>query len=123
MCHHCGQTGLTSGVLSNEEQLICTNIECGEIIKDVKKVLRPNGFSVDFYDKPNNDVTTQKYIPVQIPWVGLSETALSWSLPHANLGYLNVDPNGHVFQYSSGLNGTGFAICMQCGRADSMEES
>ncbi|OUY07429.1 DEAD/DEAH box helicase [Acinetobacter populi] len=123
MCHHCGQTGLTSGVLSNEEQLICTNIECGEIIKDVKKVLRPNGFSVDFYDKPNNDVTTQKYIPVQIPWVGLSETALSWSLPHANLGYLNLDPNGHVFQYSSGLNGTGFAICMQCGRADSMEES
>ncbi|MFW1688402.1 DEAD/DEAH box helicase [Acinetobacter ursingii] len=123
MCHHCGQTGLTSGVLSNEEQLICTNIECGEIIKDVKKVLRPNGFSVDFYDKPNNDVTMQKYIPVQIPWVGLSETALSWSLPHANLGYLNVDPNGHVFQYSSGLNGTGFAICMQCGRADSMEES
>ena len=123
MCNHCGQTGLTSGVLSNEEQLICTNIECGEIIKDVKKVLRPNGFSVDFYDKPNNDVTMQKYIPVQIPWVGLSETALSWSLPHANLGYLNVDPNGHVFQYSSGLNGTGFAICMQCGRADSMEES
>ncbi|WAU77582.1 DEAD/DEAH box helicase [Acinetobacter sp. TR3] len=123
MCHHCGQTGLTSGVLSNEEQLICTNIECGEIIKDVKKVLRPNGFSVDFYDKPNNDVTMQKYIPVQIPWVGLSETALSWSLPHANLGYFNVDPNGHVFQYSSGLNGTGFAICMQCGRADSMEES
>lgn len=123
MCHHCGQTGLTSGVLSNEEQLICTNIECGEIIKDVKKVLRPNGFSVDYYDKPNNDVTTQKYIPVQKPWVGLSETAQSWPLPHANLGYFNLDPDGHVFQYSSGLNGTGFAICMQCGRADSMEES
>lgn len=123
MCHHCGQTGLTSGVLLNEKQLICTNTECGEIIKDVKKVLRPNGFSVDFYDKPNNDVTTQKYIPVQKPWVGLSEAAESCSLPHANLGYFNVDPNGHVFQYSSGLNGTGFAICMQCGRADSMEES
>lgn len=123
MCHHCGQTGLTSGVLLNEEQLICTNTECGETIKDVKKILRPNGFSVDFYDKPNNDVTTQKYIPVQKPWVGLSEIAESWPLPHANLGYFNVDPNGHVFQYSSGLNGTGFAICMQCGRADSMEES
>ncbi|WP_180160481.1 DEAD/DEAH box helicase [Acinetobacter sp. YH12054] len=123
MCHHCGQTGLTSGILLNEEQLICTNAKCGEIIKDVKKVLRPNGFSVDYYDKPNNDVTTQKYIPVQKPWVGLSETAQSWPLPHANLGYFNVDPDGHVFQYSSGLNGTGFAICMQCGRADSMEES
>ncbi|MDM1780195.1 DEAD/DEAH box helicase [Acinetobacter indicus] len=123
MCHHCGQTGLTSGVLLNEEQLICTNAKCGEIIKDVKKVLRPNGFSVDYYDKPNNDVTTQKYIPVQKPWVGLSETAQSWPLPHANLGYFNLDPDGHVFQYSSGLNGTGFAICMQCGRADSMEES
>ncbi|HAV5001994.1 TPA: DEAD/DEAH box helicase [Acinetobacter baumannii] len=123
MCHHCGQTGLTSGVLSNEEQLICTNAKCGEIIKDVKKVLRPNGFSVDYYDKPNNDVTTQKYIPVQKPWVGLSETAQSWPLPHANLGYFNLDSDGHVFQYSSGLNGTGFAICMQCGRADSMEES
>lgn len=122
MCHHCGQTGLTSGVLLNEEQLICTNTKCGEIIKDVKNVLRPNGFSVDFYDKPNNDVTTQKYIPVQNPWVGLSEAALSWSLPHANLGYLNIDPSGHVFQYSSGLNSTGFAICLQCGRADSMEE-
>lgn len=68
-------------------------------------------------------VTTQKYIPVQKPWVGLSETAQSWPLPHANLGYFNLDSDGHVFQYSSGLNGTGFAICMQCGRADSMEES
>ncbi|TCM67538.1 uncharacterized protein DUF1998 [Acinetobacter calcoaceticus] len=121
MCNHCGQTGLTSGVLSNEDKLTCTNIACGETITDTKKVLRPNGFSVDYYDKPNNDVTTQKYIPVQKPWVGLSESAESWSLPHANLGYFNVDPNGHVFQYSSGLNGTGFAICMQCGRADSME--
>lgn len=123
MCHHCGQTGLTSGILLNEDELTCTNIECGKTITDVKKVLRPNGFSVDYYDKPNNDVTTQKYIPVQKPWVGLSKSAESWSLPHANLGYFNVDPNGHVFQYSSGLNGTGFAICMQCGRADSMEES
>ena len=123
MCHLCGQTGLTSSISTNEDQLTCTNIACGQKITDVKKVLRPNGFSVDYYDKPNNDVTTQKYIPVQKPWVGLSETAESWPLPHANLGYFNVDPNGHVFQYSSGLNGTGFAICMQCGRADSMEEN
>lgn len=123
MCHLCGQTGLTSSISTNEDQLTCTNIACGQKITDVKKVLRPNGFSVDYYDKPNNDVTTQKYIPVQKPWVGLSETAESWPLPHANLGYFNVDSNGHVFQYSSGLNGTGFAICMQCGRADSMEES
>ncbi|WP_213067533.1 hypothetical protein, partial [Acinetobacter baumannii] len=56
-------------------------------------------------------------------WVGLSKSAETWPLPHANLGYFNLDPNGHVFQYSSGLNGTGYAICMQCGRADSMEES
>ncbi|MGI8320494.1 helicase-related protein [Acinetobacter baumannii] len=123
MCHHCGQTGLTSGVLSNENELTCTNIECEETITDIKKVLRPNGFSVDYHDKPNNDVTTQKYIPVQKPWVGLSKSAETWPLPHANLGYFNLDPNGHVFQYSSGLNGTGYAICMQCGRADSMEES
>lgn len=89
MCHLCGQTGLTSSISTNEDQLTCTNIACGQKITDVKKVLRPNGFSVDYYDKPNNDVTTQKYIPVQKPWVGLSETAESWPLPHANLGYFN----------------------------------
>ncbi|MGA0506622.1 hypothetical protein ACO2WS_25475, partial [Escherichia coli] len=76
----CGQTGLTSGVLSNENELTCTNIECEETITDIKKVLRPNGFSVDYHDKPNNDVTTQKYIPVQKPWVGLSKSAETWPL-------------------------------------------
>lgn len=50
------------GVIAGNESLICSNPECGKEITDIKKVLRPNGFSVDFYDQPNNDVTAQKYI-------------------------------------------------------------
>lgn len=53
--------------------------------------------------------------------MGISQNVETWPLPNANLGYFNIDTDGYVFQYSSGLNGTGYAICMQCGRADSME--
>lgn len=31
--------------------------------------LEPAGFSVDLYDSPHNDVSTQSFVPVASPWV------------------------------------------------------
>ncbi|MBF4264994.1 hypothetical protein EAY73_24605, partial [Vibrio anguillarum] len=36
------------------------------------------------------------------------------------LGYMVADANGKVFHHSSGLSGKGYALCMACGRAESM---
>ncbi|WP_312284145.1 helicase C-terminal domain-containing protein, partial [Candidatus Igneacidithiobacillus taiwanensis] len=114
-CHHCGASG-SSPSLAMAQQ--CDS--CGEAIakNNIREFLEPAGFAVDFYKEPTNDITTQHFVPVEPAWV---DAKGQWaSLPNPSLGRFRVSPNGHVFHQSRGINGTGYALCLECGRAEPM---
>ncbi|MEJ2045001.1 MAG: DUF1998 domain-containing protein [Reinekea sp.] len=129
-CPHCGQTGYEENAANkNQADLFCTNEECGKRIPpsipsstgDIvcqKRVLQPSGFAVDFYEEPTNNFLNQTFVPVQPAWVSASTTPMA--LPYRGMGMMNADPNGSVFYHSSGHNGNGYAICLACGKAESM---
>ncbi len=80
--------------------------------------LEPAGFAVDLYSVPHNDVSTQSFVPVQRPWV---DARGDWyPLDNPALGRFRVSQQGTVFNYSTGLNGVGYAVCLHCGRAEPM---
>ena len=116
-CNHCGASG-THVLAAHMEH--CP--ECGNGLaknaRTFKPYLEPAGFSVDLYEATHNDISLQKYIPVEQPWIaGNGE----W-MPMANpvLGRFRASNEGSVFHYSSGLGGAGYAVCLECGRAAPM---
>lgn len=121
-CVHCGQNGFNADSAIDINNVYCDNPSCGEKIRinEQRKVLQPTGFVHDFYEEPSNDVTTQTFIPVQTPWIAGKGARLS--LPNSALGFMVADTSGHVFNYSSGLYGHGYAVCLECGRAESQKE-
>jgi DEAD/DEAH box helicase domain-containing protein len=116
-CSNCGDSGLSIGV-ANSDDLKCHS--CEEEIKPQfqLKVLEPTGFVTDFFDEPSNDISTQKYIPVQPAWV--SVTGDSHPLPNPETGFMCYGNSGTIFHHSSGEHGRGYAVCLTCGRAESM---
>lgn len=93
---------------------------CGEEVpsEQIRQFIEPAGFAVDFYKEPTNDVTTQHFVPVEAPWI---DTNGDWiCLPTPDLGRFRASSNGHVFHQSRGINGKGYAICLQCGRSEPM---
>ena len=83
------------------------------------RYIQPAGFAVDIRDKPHNDITLPQYIPVRNPLISLEGT--DWMpLPNSALGFYRTTAQGSLFHYSDGLYGKGYALCLRCGRADSM---
>lgn len=111
----CGASGTTSSLV------LAKNCEaCGTevLVQDIQQFLEPAGFSVDFYDEPHNDVTTQKFVPVERPWISARG---DWSpMPNPELGRFRVTTDGRVYHHSAGLHGKGYALCLACGRAEPM---
>lgn len=93
---------------------------CGDAAKLTRfQYLRPAGFAVDIRCQPHNDVTTPQYIPVRDPLISLA--GAPWlNLPTPALGRYRQSANGQLFHRSDGLHGQGYALCLRCGRADSM---
>lgn len=118
-CHACGQSGYEEGLI-NEAELVCTSSKCAASIKpsNIRRVLQPAGFVTDAYESASNNIQHQKFIPVETSWVFVQ--ADSAPLPNPALGSMAYGTDGHVFHHSSGENGAGFALCMSCGRAESM---
>ena len=113
-CKRCGGNGtrLTSPTR-------CPN--CGEEAAALtrQRFIQPAGFAVDIRYTPHNDVTTPQFIPVRDPLVSLD--GADWMpLPIPALGRYRTSLQGSLFHHSDGLNGTGYALCLRCGRADSM---
>ena len=81
--------------------------------------IQPAGFAVDIRWSPHNDITIPQYIPVLDPLISL-EGADWFALPSPESGRYRVSPNGTLFHRTNGLNGNGFALCLRCGRAESM---
>lgn len=117
LCTECNHSG---SVRQIDSSLRCA--ECNsEIEKDnIRTYIEPAGFSTDFYSEPDNDVTTQEFIPVESPWVSSDG---DWSpLPNPHLGQYRVTTRGHIFHQSRGIHEKGYAICLACGRAEPMLE-
>ncbi len=115
-CHHCGATGVKENAYSNHTSLQCTH--CQETVSDIKTVLRPLGFTTDFYEPTSNDITSQKFIKMALPRVQVYGETLS--LPDPRCGFIRFGHDGTVFHHSSGENDCGFAVCLACGKAESM---
>lgn len=118
-CDVCGELGYEEGLVRTDE-LMCTNNECLSIIKptNIRKVLQPSGFVTDAYQSASNDIQHQKFVPVETAWVFVK--AAKTPLPNPAVGAMAYGTDGQVFHHSSGENGAGFALCMSCGRAESM---
>lgn len=117
-CWHCG----TSGTFVRAQRLEqCP--ECERTLEATDKYtlqyLEPAGFSVDIAAETHNDITLQEYMPVERPWITAQGDWMP--LPDAGLGRFRSTPLGSVFHYSSGgMNGAGYALCLECGRAAPM---
>jgi hypothetical protein len=114
-CHHCGCIGQSTSSIFDRK---CS--ECGTDLKqaNIKEFIEPQGFAVDFYSSPTTDISIQQYIPVEEPWVTANESLRPLFNPL--LGSYRNSTEGHIFHHSSGVNGNGYAICLRCGKADSM---
>ena len=114
-CNHCGHIEQTTGVHFDEK---CTS--CGADIKksNQREFIEPLGFAVDFYSEPSTDISHQAYIPVQEPWVTAGGELMDIFNPR--IGSYKVNSAGHIFHHSSGENDKGYAVCLRCGRAESM---
>lgn len=114
-CHHCGASD-SSHSLSTAKHCDACGAEVAA--EHIREFLEPAGFSVDYYKEPGNDITTQHFVPVEPAWV---DAKGPWtSLPNPSLGRFRISPMGHVFHQSRGINGTGYALCLECGRAEPM---
>ena len=117
-CGHCGASGTT---VSADPLSIC--LECGSKIvfdsRHSQTYLEPAGFSVDLHAETHNDITYQRYVPVQAPWI--SARGVWMPLSNGALGSFRASPEGSVFHHSSGSVGKGYAVCLECGRSAPLE--
>ncbi|HMT93656.1 DEAD/DEAH box helicase [uncultured Thiothrix sp.] len=117
-CKECGTVGVTEKAYSNSNDLKCSHCNTEIPLSHRKQVLRPGGFVTDFYEAASNDVTTQKFIRVERPRIQLDGETVA--LPDARCGFVRYGHKGSVFYHSSGEFEYGYAVCMSCGRAESM---
>ena len=115
-CHHCGATGVKENAYSQHANQRCTH--CQAVVTEIKTTLRPVGFTTDFYEPTSNDVTSQKFIKMALPRVQVHGEVLP--LPDPRCGFVRFGHDGTVFHHTSGENDAGFAICLACGKAESM---
>jgi hypothetical protein len=116
-CRACGSSG-TTGTANH----LAHCLDCGATLPSIPECrftyLEPAGFSVDLYESPHNDVSTQTFVPVESPWINAHGEWLPLTNPQ--LGAYRSSPIGTVFNHSAGTNGLGYAICLACGRAEPM---
>lgn len=114
-CVHCGASGSSNSL---EAARHCDACGSDVPVARIQEFLAPAGFAVDFYVEPSNDVTTQHFVPVEVPWI---DARGDWGpLPNPALGRFRMSSKGHVFHQSRGIHGTGYAVCLECGRAEPM---
>ena len=114
-CHKCGFIGDDSGATFDQR---CS--DCGTSLKpeNTKEYIEPMGFAVEFYSSPSTDVSSQSFIPAQEPWVTASSPLNTLFEP--KLGAYRSSSQGHIFHHTSGEHDAGFAVCLHCGKAESM---
>lgn len=117
-CPECGNTGVIENAYANNEGLCCSHCTTPIPPSERRMVLRPGGFVTDFYEETTNDVTSQKFIRVERPRIQLNGESIA--LPDQRCGFVRFGHDGSVFHHSSGEHEKGYAVCLTCGRAESM---
>lgn len=115
---YCTQCGTNDSAINPGLEINCQ--ECGAPIgsENIREYLVPAGFAVDFFGEPHNDISSLQYVPVKAPWLNVPA---SWiGLVNPALGQFRASQRAHLFNYTSGVNEKGFAICLECGRAEPM---
>lgn len=115
-CGSCGKSGVSNfGNITN-----CTNPDC-ENPNNIEKFefIEPAGFATSFYDRPTNDISIQRFVQAQVPWIN-TNTDLK-PLINPNVGLYISDEAGEIFYHNKGVNNNGFALCWKCGYADSLK--
>lgn len=114
----CNQCGASQTSITFDGARRCS--KCDSIIapKNRREFLIPAGFTVDFYKEPSNDIDSQQFVPIEEPWI---DNNGNWfPLDNPSLGRFRTTTRGHIFHQSRGLNRTGYALCLECGRAEPM---
>ena len=111
-CATCGASDITRGWPPD----CCP--ACGAERPISEEFLRPAGFSVDPRVRAHAETDTLSYVPPEDPVVSTRDVAWQ-SLPVPELGRYRCSREGLVY-YSNrgGPGGSGYAICLQCGRAE-----
>ncbi|WP_236202539.1 DEAD/DEAH box helicase [Pseudomonas lactis] len=117
-CSECGSTGVIENAYANDAGLCCSHCTTPIPSSERRMVLRPGGFVTDFYEETTNDVTSQKFIRVERPRIQLIGESIA--LPDERCGFVRFGHEGSVFHHSSGEHEKGYAVCMTCGRAESI---
>ena len=117
-CKNCGHAGITENAYSNANHLICSHCNAEIGMAQQKTILQPSGFLTDFYEETTNDISLQKYIRVETPRIQLEGEQVA--LPDKRCGFVKFGHKGSIFHHSSGEFHHGYAICMSCGKAESM---
>lgn len=113
-CRACGESGTSPIRLER-----CRSCGAGGESLICKEYLQPSGFAVDIRSKPDNDITVPKYFPVRDPLISIGGTP--WmNLPDPRFGRYRTAVGGQTITHNDGLHGLGFALCLYCGRAESM---
>lgn len=116
-CHRCGASGVAKTGFNNR----CTSCDKSIAPDNSLEFIEPTGFATGFYEKVTNNVSQQKYLPAQVPWINTKTSVQPF--PNAALGSYKSDQRGEIFYRNSGELGEGFAVCLECGYADSMREN
>lgn len=117
-CKECGHSGVIENAYSNNADLYCSHCRTAIAFDGRRRVLRPGGFVTDFYEETTNDVTSQKFIRIERPRIQVNGENIA--LPDHRCGFARFGHEGSVFYHSSGEHEQGYAVCMTCGRAESM---
>ena len=112
-CRNCGHVEISA--LSNHGCSSCGNSNNNQNIN----FLKPKGFRVDYYNSQNGtDVSNIPYVPMEEPWIYVN--AQMQPLPNPILGKFKKSDKGELFYHSQGQNRNGYALCLNCGRAEAM---
>ena len=110
-CRECGAAGDRI-----QEPRTCAS--CGSDDVRSHRYIEPAGFAVRVSAQPTNDLSKERYVPRQTPWISAGGAA--WQLladPRA--GWFRYDPDGYIHHRSSGEHGAGYTVCLHCGYAES----
>jgi ATP-dependent helicase YprA (DUF1998 family) len=113
-CKHCGASGT-----SHTQPKQCSTCSSGEEKIVNHRYLQPSSFAIDIRNRPHNDISKLKHIPFIDPWVTVENE--QWRELSVNPSAITRSSHdGHVYYYSDGGNSKGYALCLECGRMDSM---
>lgn len=118
-CWRCKVCG-TSGTMPNKRGLnYCPQCQSSIEADAWQEYLEPAGFAVDFYSNPDNNIYTElNPINNAKPRIAVQEEWISIGMPE--IVRFRTTTTGDVFHYSTGRKGKGYAVCLACGRTESI---